>query len=68
VDEVEALARLPEAYAAVLRLRANGLDDERIAALLGLKPEGVDPLVRVARAKLAALREKAGDEEDVAPS
>jgi DNA-directed RNA polymerase specialized sigma24 family protein len=68
VDEVEALAKLPEAYAAVLRLRADGLDDERIAALLGLKPEGVDPLVRVARAKLAALREEPGHEEHVAPS
>jgi hypothetical protein len=49
------LARLPEAYAAALRLRGQGLDEATIAAQLELEPQAVGPLLRLAEAKLAAL-------------
>ena len=51
------LARLPDAYAAALRLRRQGLDDRAIAEQLELEPQAVGPLLRLAEAKLAALRE-----------
>jgi DNA-directed RNA polymerase specialized sigma24 family protein len=53
--DARALERLPATYAAVLRLREHGETDEAIAAQLGVEPEAVAPLVRVAKAKLAAL-------------
>ena len=55
-DEHEgALARLPENYAAALRMRARGLTEQAIAAELKLEPEAVGPLLRLAEAKLSAL-------------
>jgi len=57
MDEESALACLPEAYAAALRLRRQGLDDRAIAEQLDLEPQAVGPLLRLAEAKLAALRE-----------
>jgi DNA-directed RNA polymerase specialized sigma24 family protein len=53
--DVRALGRLPATYAEALRLREHGKTDEAIAAQLGIEPEAVEPLVRVAEAKLAAL-------------
>jgi DNA-directed RNA polymerase specialized sigma24 family protein len=53
--DARALERLPETYAEVLRLREHGEADEAIAAQLGIEPEAVEPLVRVAEAKFAAL-------------
>jgi hypothetical protein len=53
--DVCALERLPATYADALRLREHGETDEAIAARLGIEPEAVAPLVRVAEAKLAAL-------------
>jgi DNA-directed RNA polymerase specialized sigma24 family protein len=53
-----ALARLPEVYAAALRLRDAGADEVDIARELGIEPEAVEPLVRVADAKLEALMEQ----------
>lgn len=50
-----ARGRLPATHAEALRLREHGESDEAIAARLGIVPEAVDPLVRVAAAKLAAL-------------
>ena len=55
MGEEAALARLPEAYAAALRLRARGLSDSEIAQTLELEPEGVPTLLRLAEAKLAAV-------------
>jgi hypothetical protein len=55
------LAQLPETYAAVLRLREQGLDEPAIAAALSVDAEAVGPLLQVADAKLAALRERTGD-------
>jgi hypothetical protein len=53
--DARALERLPATYAEVLRLREHGEADEAIAAQVGIEPEAVEPLVRVAEAKLAAL-------------
>ena len=61
VDEALALARLPDVYAAALRLQAAGADELVIAEELGMEREAVEPLLRVAVAKLDALMA----EEDV---
>ncbi len=39
------------------RLRGLGADDELIADCLGVEPEAVAPLLDIARAKLARIRE-----------
>jgi DNA-directed RNA polymerase specialized sigma24 family protein len=62
MDPAEALARLPRPYAVALRLRAGGAADALIAGRLGVEPEAVEPLLRIARAKLAAALEHPGDE------
>jgi len=61
MDEESALARLPETYAAALRLRRQGLDESAIAEQLGLEPEAIGPLLRLAEAKLAALDERSDE-------
>jgi DNA-directed RNA polymerase specialized sigma24 family protein len=50
-----ALGLLPAAHARALDLVEQGLDTEELADRLHLDPSAVDPLLRVARAKLAAL-------------
>ena len=65
--EGRALARLPATYADALRLRARGLDEPAIATELGLEPQAVGPLVRVATAKLATLLENERHEEPLHP-
>jgi DNA-directed RNA polymerase specialized sigma24 family protein len=55
VDETSALKALPEPYARALRLRAEGLRDAEIAATLDVPTVSVEPLLRIADAKLAAL-------------
>jgi hypothetical protein len=55
VERDEMLRRLPEAYEIVLRLHADGRDDS-IAGRLGIEPEAVGPLIRLAEAKLARLQ------------
>ena len=55
MDQALALQRLPEVYAAALRLRDAGLDEDAIADELGMERAAVEPLLRVAEAKLAAL-------------
>jgi DNA-directed RNA polymerase specialized sigma24 family protein len=55
MDREQALRRLPEGHAKAIRLRAQGLDAEAIAQRLGIPVEGVEPLLRMAEAKLAAL-------------
>lgn len=51
-----AVARLPFALATALRMRAAGLDSRLIATALAIEPEGVDPLIELAEAKLIRLR------------
>ncbi|MFD6357041.1 hypothetical protein [Nocardia tengchongensis] len=52
----EALGRLPFPYAEALRLRAAGITDEVIAEVLDIESDTVGPLLRMAEAKLAAIR------------
>lgn len=47
-----ALAELPTVHALALRLRDEGEPPDRIARLLGIEPEAVEPLLEVASAKL----------------
>ena len=55
MDRSTAIDRLPDAYAAALRLQDEGHDDQAIAARLGLAPAAVGPLLRMAAAKLHTL-------------
>jgi DNA-directed RNA polymerase specialized sigma24 family protein len=55
MDRASALDELPEAHAVALRLRDAGHDDQAIATALGIDLEAVEPLLRVAVAKLSAL-------------
>ncbi len=55
MDRSTAIDLLPEAYAAALRLQDEGHDDKAIATRLGLAPDAVGPLLRVAAAKLRAI-------------
>jgi len=55
VDKENALGRLPRTYATALRLRQQGLSEPAIAEQLGLEPEAIGPLLRLAEAKLEAL-------------
>jgi len=50
-----ALGLLSAAHARVLDLADQGLDTEELAKGLEVDPSAVGPLLRVARAKLAAL-------------
>ena len=55
MDRSTAIDRLPEAYAAALRLQDEGHDDNAIAARLDLAPAAIGPLLRVAAAKLNSI-------------
>ena len=49
-----ALRRLPDAHSLALRLRDAGVDDEVICEYLEIEREGLETLILLARAKLAA--------------
>jgi DNA-directed RNA polymerase specialized sigma24 family protein len=57
MDRTAAIAQLPETYAAALRLHDNHLDHEQIAAQLDITIEAVEPLLRLASAKLDHILE-----------
>ena len=59
VDRTAALSRLPEPYAAALRLHDEGRDDP-IADELTIDGAGVPALLQLAEAKLARLTEGRG--------
>jgi DNA-binding CsgD family transcriptional regulator len=52
MDDIDPIDALSPAYADALRFRAEGATDSEIAERLGLEPEGVDALLRLAQAKL----------------
>jgi len=52
-EREQALAELPVVYAVALRLSDAGVSTEVIAHAVGVEPEAVDPLLRLAKAKLA---------------
>lgn len=55
-ERSRALDQLPESYARALRLRDEGLPDEAIASRLEINPHAIEPFMRLAQAKLAAVR------------
>jgi hypothetical protein len=55
MDRAEAVRLLPTKYARALTLRDQGCNNARIAAELGIVPEGIGTLLRVAEAKLQQL-------------
>jgi hypothetical protein len=46
---------MPRVHALVLRGALAGFEDHELAALVGLPPESIRPLVRLAAAKLGSL-------------
>lgn len=50
----DALDRLPLPYSTALRLHDAGVKDAVIAECVGVEPEGLQTLMEIARAKLAA--------------
>ena len=55
-----ALTELPTVHALALRLRDEGEPPDRIARLLGIEPEAVEPLLEVASAKLEEILSRDG--------
>lgn len=55
MERTSSLRLLPDAHARALTLEAQGLNVSELAARLAIDPASVGPLLRVARAKLAAL-------------
>jgi hypothetical protein len=53
VDHEEALSQLPRAHALALRLAELGAGNGLIAECLDIEPEAVDPILLIARDKLA---------------
>jgi hypothetical protein len=54
---------LPLALAVALRLHEEGAEDALIASALAIEPEGVRPLLEVARAKLERIEATEPPEE-----
>lgn len=63
MERERAIATLPEPYAQALRLHDLD-DDEAISAQLGIEPEAVGPLLRLAEAKLTAILQPASASDD----
>lgn len=57
MDRETALSKLPQTYEEALRLRDKGLEDVALANALGIEPEAVANLIRLAEAKLNRLVE-----------
>lgn len=55
MDRAEAVRLLPETYARALILRDQGCGHIEIAAALGIVPEAIGPLLRLAEAKVQQL-------------
>ncbi len=55
MDREAALDRLPPAHAVALRALERGISEDDLAALLGMEPEAVGPLLEVATQKLRTL-------------
>ncbi len=63
MDRDARIRRLPLALAIGLRLHEAGAADTLIAAGLGIEPEGVPPVLELARAKLSRLEAGHPDED-----
>lgn len=65
MDQERALAELTADHAVALRLRDAGAGPKLIAVALGIPVEGVDTLLEVAEAKLAAIWAEGSDDGKV---
>jgi hypothetical protein len=63
VERDEAITRLPVVYQRVLAWLDQGWSGEQIAASLGIEREAVLPLIGLAEAKLARLRDTSTRDE-----
>jgi hypothetical protein len=54
-NRAAALSMLPRAYGLALRLQDAGVSRELIIDCLDIEPEALDPLLRLAEGKLAAV-------------
>lgn len=52
----DAIDQLPLLYASALRLRAAGIPRDEIAERIGVHPEAIDTVLRLAEDKLRCLR------------
>ena len=55
MDRAAAIDELPDAYATALRARDEDLSNAEIAARVNIDIEAVEPLLRIAAAKLGAI-------------
>jgi DNA-directed RNA polymerase specialized sigma24 family protein len=55
MNQADAVKLLPATYARALILRGKGCDNDAIAEALGIVPEAIGPLLRLADAKLQQL-------------
>ena len=63
MDHDARIGQLPLALAIALRLHQAGAADSLIAAGLGIEPDGVRPMLEIARAKLERVAENGSQEE-----
>jgi DNA-directed RNA polymerase specialized sigma24 family protein len=64
MDRAEAIGRLPSTYAAIIELLDEGAGEKLIAERLDVELDTVQPLVALARAKLARLVDNTDAEPD----
>jgi hypothetical protein len=63
VDREQAISELHLSHAVALRLRDAEADDKTIARALGIDPEGIPGLLRIAEAKLSARLARAAERD-----
>ena len=64
MDRAEAVRLLPENYARALTLRDQGCDNAQIAAALGIVPQGIGTLLRLAETKLQQILDNPPEVDD----
>jgi DNA-directed RNA polymerase specialized sigma24 family protein len=65
VERDEAVGQLPVTYQRLLAWREEGRSGDEIAARLGVELSSIEPLLRLAEAKLARLTADAGSRAPV---
>lgn len=64
MDRADAVKLLPEVYVRALTLRDQGCDHDVIAAAVGMVPQAIGPLLRLADAKLQQLLDAPPEMQD----
>ena len=65
MERDEAITRLPLVYQRVLLWLDRGWSDKQIAAALRIDVQAVDPLIRLARSKLARLTDDVDPDDEL---